>query len=522
MNLNEVENMYETMSIVTAFLLVTEQCSLRCKYCLSGDTDVLMGDFTNKKIKDVRVNDIVLGFDEYTNEKRNFYPVRVLKTFKRKSNTITINTTNHFINITPNHRILNPGRSWKKSGDYKVGQYIKGVDNNDFEIIDIKKNNDIIDVYNLETESKTYIANGICVHNCYEADKRRNKNMSKEVAQNSLDFLFENAKIAKRNRVSITFFGGEPTLVPDIIEYVIEYGLSKKKQTGIDFTVGMITNCVQISEELYSILERYKRDVKLNVQLSIDGPKHIQDMYRVKPDGTGSFDDIERNVPIYKELFKNDLGGLNVHGCLNKQSLPYLYESYKFFKDTWGLKEMWFIPVQEEDWTDEDVEIYRKESEKIFLDIQKDIIKTGNTRSLKGYSPLDRCLRKQTGNLGKTCGAGKDFATITADGEIYPCHQIYFHDEYKETKIGNVFDKKIDDDVRRLFLEYDGRDLSCDSSICDHDQCYRCIAVNYGRYGSILSQVRGKYCQMMRIDQEFQNKMREFLNENQGDKSWRC
>lgn len=111
---------------------VTKQCNMACKYCVSGDTKIMMSDFTEKEIKDINVGDVILGFDEYTskkNTKRKIKPAKVLNKFTRNSTVSKITTDNdRYILITNNHKMLsNRGSSkysWREAQNFKVGQFI--------------------------------------------------------------------------------------------------------------------------------------------------------------------------------------------------------------------------------------------------------------------------------------------------------------------------------------------------------------------------------------------------------------
>ena len=367
-------------------------------------------------------------------------------------------------------------------------------------------------VYNLETTSNTYFANNFAVHNCYELGKHINEKMSDKVVEGSIDFLYRNAIKAGKNNIHVTFFGGEPTTAPDVIKKIIHYGITMGKKMGLGMRCNMITNTVHLSDGLYKILENHMEEIDLGVQMSVDGIEEVQNMYRVMPDGSGSFSKVEKTVQKYKKLFKNRPKMLTIHGCLNKKSLKYLYENYNFFRKSWGLEKIWFLPVMEEMWDDEDVKMYKEQNQMIYEDVINRLSVENNIDVLKGYSPFDRCLsRKGKAGDRKPCGAGNNFCTIDTEGNLYPCHQIYYHDVDKESCFGNVW-KGPDDDKRRLFMEYDGYDLSCPDE-CTHNGCYRCLAVNWGVRGSILSQKRDKYCKMMKVDEYFQDKLRKIADE---------
>jgi hypothetical protein len=48
-----------------------EDCNLACKYAAIEGTKILMGDFTEKNIEDVKTGDIIIGFDEKPALKKN-------------------------------------------------------------------------------------------------------------------------------------------------------------------------------------------------------------------------------------------------------------------------------------------------------------------------------------------------------------------------------------------------------------------------------------------------------------------
>lgn len=347
---------------------------------------------------------------------------------------------------------------------------------------------------------------------CYEKSSHRHIFMDIDTAKAVCDFLFNNAaKPNSTGEVHFMFFGGEPTLNPEVLEFFYEYGCDKHYSTGIPLSASIVTNATNMNDRVYNIFQKYidNKDIPFTTQLSVDGKKEIHNIYRVTKNGNGSFDLLEKNIPIFKELYKKEPNMLSIHGCLNKQSIPHLYENYLFFREEWGFQQIWFLPVMEENWEDSDVEIYDQQLGKIYNYILDVVKATGDIKEVMNYSPIDKlygCFHKKE----KPCGAGTNYATITSIGEIYPCHQIYFQDENRESLCGNIY-TGVDDDKRRVFLEYDGTDLTCDPN-CAHSSCYRCIAVNWVLYGSIFSQIQKHYCQFMKIDQKYQTMMRKELD----------
>lgn len=339
---------------------------------------------------------------------------------------------------------------------------------------------------------------------CYETTGtgHKNKNMSVETALKAVRFMFDQ----KNEEVVVSFFGGEPTLMPEIIDLICKEGKRLSKIYNKPFYAGMITNATNMSEKLYNIL-RDHLDVWQSTQLSIDGPKEIQDMYRVTKSGKGSFARIEKNVPYWKALY--DQNKLNIHGVLNKYSIPKLYDSFKFFREEWNVEKLWFLPAKGLDYTSEDVSLYERELKKIYEYVMEHARRTHTVDEIAFYAPLDRALRD--GKMGKPCGAGDNYCTITSDGDVWPCHHFYFIDPDKNLYLGNIFEG-IDKGKKLIWEQYDADDMiGCED--CPHGTCYRCIAENYEEYGTPFTQIKGYHCEFMLIDFKYQQMIKKELIE---------
>lgn len=348
---------------------------------------------------------------------------------------------------------------------------------------------------------------------CFELDGRRSVHMTKEVARKGVKFLVDNALENGNDHIDVMFFGGEPWLKPDIVEEIFVYGLELTRKYNLRFYSSMVTNATILTEEIERIVRTYRDVANFNMQLSVDGIKEVHDTYRITRAGRGSFDTIEKNIWRWKALFADCPERLNIHGCSNHDTLPFLFENYLFFKEKWDFSSIWFMPIHSETWDDDDLRVYDEQLGKIRDYILDEIKRTGQLDALYGYAPLDRSLACD-GFSSAPCGAGKFFVSFTAEGEIFPCHQFYFNDKEKETKIGDL-DNGIDFQKVALFNNYGNEDLSCSKldPDCDAYQCYRCIAENWGQNGSILSTVDclGVRCKMSKIERKFQVELKEEL-----------
>lgn len=352
---------------------------------------------------------------------------------------------------------------------------------------------------------------------CFELDGRNKNKMTKEVARKGLEYLCNNAIKNGDGDFHAMLFGGEPLLNVEVVEEIFEYGVELANKNNLNFTTSMVTNATILTTEVKRIINTYKNRANLNVQLSVDGIKEVHDKYRITRGGKGSFDIIENNIPEWKVLFADNMDRLSVHGCSNHDTLPYLYENYIFFREEWDIPRIWFMPIHSETWSNEDVKVYEEQLNKIADYILDRARKEGNYQEVINYAPIDRCLSHDS-FPSAPCGAGKNFITITADGELFPCHQIYFNDPEKITKLGDL-DSGIDEPKRSIYVNYDNSDLSCAKldPDCDAYHCYRCIAENLSQNGSILSVVGcgAERCAMSKIERKIQLRVRKEI-ENMG------
>lgn len=360
---------------------------------------------------------------------------------------------------------------------------------------------------------------------CFELIRRNKKHMSSEVAVDAVNYLYENAiknlKYQNNEEVGITLFGGEPFLKPDIIDDVVNAALKARKETGINFNVGAITNGTILNDDIINQYKRYNDlGVDFSIQLSVDSIKELNDENRVTKAGKGTFDIIEKNIEGFKEIFggsnfheTNKRNFLHVHGSLNNVTIHKMYESYLFFRDVWKIPAIWFMPIVGSFWKDEDADTYYQQLKLISDEIKSKLIETNDLKWLDDYAPLNRALDEKPIGMGTPCGAGKNYCTITASGEIYVCHQFYFHKDYNSAKLGTIYEG-IDDERARLLKEYGVSDMYCViDKDCDAYNCYRCIAENWDQTGSILSTLYNSRCMMSRHEKNLIEDMRNFINE---------
>lgn len=119
------------------------------------------------------------------------------------------------------------------------------------------------------------------------------RKMSREIAMKAVDYFIKNSD--KKEKPSVTFYGGEPFLRFELFKEVVDYVKSHDKSFDFSLTTnGTLLN----NDKIYSYL--IENDISINI--SLDGPKNIHDKNRVMTNGEGSYDRIVKNLSRIKDL----------------------------------------------------------------------------------------------------------------------------------------------------------------------------------------------------------------------------
>src|SRR3712207_3170723 len=127
--------------------------------------------------------------------------------------------------------------------------------------------------------------------------------MSKEVAKQAVDFIFDKEKIngyydfEVSPAVIIEFIGGEPLLEIELMDYIVEYFKFKAFELNHpwaeNYMISLTSNGILYNDEKVQEFLR-KNPGKVSVGITIDGNKELHDSCRVFPDGSGSYDIVEK------------------------------------------------------------------------------------------------------------------------------------------------------------------------------------------------------------------------------------
>jgi len=129
--------------------------------CFVAGTKILMADWSQKNIEDVREGDYI--YTKASPHSDQMIKAKVVDTVEHDVAEYLI--INEELEVTPVH-IVFANNDWKLAGDLKVGDIMLGLDGQEIQIDSIRQVKRPVKVYNFEVENfHTYFADGYYVHN---------------------------------------------------------------------------------------------------------------------------------------------------------------------------------------------------------------------------------------------------------------------------------------------------------------------------------------------------------------------
>lgn len=102
--------------------------------------------------------------------------------------------------------------------------------------------------------------------------------MSKETMAKSVELMFHSPS----DSITMEFQGGEPSLVPDLIEYGIQLAEEKNKTAQKEIHYVLCTNSIHLTERMLEICKKYS----VVISTSLDGPAFLHNSNRGKKDSS--------------------------------------------------------------------------------------------------------------------------------------------------------------------------------------------------------------------------------------------
>ena len=299
----------------------------------------------------------------------------------------------------------------------------------------------------------TLCCNQNCVY-CQASSQDEHKEgvtMSKETLKRSIDLMFSSPS----PHLTMEFQGGEPSLMPDLLEYGMAYATIVNEVQKRDLKFVLCTNCVNLTDRVLSLCKKY--DVLIST--SLDGPDYLHNKNRGKEN---SYQKVVAGI----EKARTELGKDRVSALMttSQEGLKYPYEIVDEYVKM-GFKSVFLRSlnpyglavnsVNWEEYTDKFVVFYKKAFERI-LEINK-----SGTFFMEEFAAI--ILRKMltpysTGfvDLQSPAGIINSVLVYNYDGNVYASDESRMLAEYKDYtfRLGSVYDNYQDivysDKVREI------------------------------------------------------------------------
>lgn len=348
---------------------------------------------------------------------------------------------------------------------------------------------------NIRVKNITFIVTEDCNLNCtycYEKHKTKRK-MSKEVAKKAVDFIFDKNlingyyDIDNDEAVVIEFIGGEPLLEIDLMDYIVDYfkvkAFSLSHPWATNYMINITSNGILFnSPKVKQFFD--KNDGHVSIGITIDGDKELHDACRVFPDGSGSYDIVEKAVVNWSKI---DVSA-QTKITLCPDNVMHLN---KALQNVWslGINGAATNCVFEKGWTVDDAKILYEEMIKL-----SDYLIEDNKFEKYYCSLFEETIGTTEDDDQNWCGGNGQMLAIGVDGKCFPCIRFakYSLVNREEQPIGDIW-KGLDTRENNNWL-----DKLCSvtrtSQLCHEDNkkcltcpissgCSLCTAYNYDEFG---------------------------------------
>ena len=257
--------------------------------------------------------------------------------------------------------------------------------------------------------------------------------MSIETAKKCIDYFFRYAN-QYVDVYSVRFFGGEPLLNKEVLQFSIEYINEKTKDVGKRISYLLTTNGTLIDDQIMQLV----MDNNISLNISIDGDRNIHNHNRIYKNGMGTFDSVMEGINrINKSGYKN----LIARVTLSKPGIATFKNDIEFL---WriGFSQV-YVDLVETNKKDlivdckdlEELDIQLKQ----LLDAMVKHYKIHDYKALRNITDTYEFIDKQL--LKEACMYFNPFTIqFTPNGDVYKCCRVL----NKDIRFAGNVDKGID------------------------------------------------------------------------------
>ena len=255
----------------------------------------------------------------------------------------------------------------------------------------------------------------LCCKYCFANNGMYNKPnefMTFETAKKSIDFLIRKVRECRKEKITISFFVGEPLLSFKLIKNCVSYIESFK---NINCKYMITTNGTLLTSEVVKYFQKYNFDI----MISIDGNKKLHDFCRKFNSGDGSYDKVVRGINLFNQ---KDI--LNARITISNHN-P---EIHTYIEDILGLGIKRITFAVDYNISSYSFNLYVKSLKKLIDKYYYDLMQ-GKYYEITNFSNIIVSLALHQRKL-TFCNAGISYLTVSADGKYYMCPRFVGNDDF--------------------------------------------------------------------------------------------
>lgn len=250
-----------------------------------------------------------------------------------------------------------------------------------------------------------------CNFHCpYCFEQKVKGTMRSETSDNVINWISQYPNISN---IRITWFGGEPLLAPDVIQYFTEK-LKEKTQATLEKN-SIITNGYFLTEENIQMLEKCGIN---SIQVSMDGIFEKHNCKRYTKTDKKTFETILSNIDTFDRL-RLDMY-LTIRIGVDKDNKNDYYEAQEFFRNRYANKKISVVPAFIIETTKSCMEsCISDEQEK--LEFYKVLSKKTSSKDfIYPSNNVEECAIRNFNSW-----------VIDSKGDVYKCWEIIGNEKYK-------------------------------------------------------------------------------------------
>jgi uncharacterized protein len=280
--------------------------------------------------------------------------------------------------------------------------------------------------------------NSECLYCDFGAEKADKTRMEYSIAVTAIDWFIASQTAARKEIVSIQFFGGEPMVAPDVVQTVVHRTRLAARKGKIYPTFDISTNG-QFSEEWARFLGDYFK----SVTLSIDGPTAYQEKARPRKDGKGSSTFAENTARIISVSNAD----LYCRCCVTSDNQDYLNDITTWFCEEFNPTGINFEVMQPTRRT----ERFKLEPPDPYT-FAKNFITSRRTAESHGVKTVYASDFSDEPQI-TSCPVGKDAIIVSPDGTLTGCYLL--PERWEEKGINLDFGRVVNSEVKLNYKNID-------------------------------------------------------------------